>query len=125
MDTHRTYCPPRKYSLYAEISMRRMTVRGKFTINGGPPSNIKYADDTVIISDDKEDLKSLLTVLEEESGRRVLSINKKKTKIMFFSSEKANNPGCHLSIKNEPEEQVQKLEYLGICQVMADVIQKF
>lgn len=56
MDMRQTWCrqgrviSPDGFSLYAEIIKRRMTVRGKLAINGVPHSNIRYADDTVIIS---------------------------------------------------------------------------
>lgn len=59
-----------------------MTVRGKFNINSLTLLNIRYVDDTVIISEDKEVLQSLLTRLKEESERG-LNINK-KTKIVIL-----------------------------------------
>ena len=44
-------------------------------------SNLRYADDTTLMAESKEDLKSLLKV-EEESEKFGLKLNIQKTKIM-------------------------------------------
>ena len=45
-------------------------------------NNLKYAADTTIMAEDKEELKSLLTKVEEESEKVGLKLNIQKTKIM-------------------------------------------
>ena len=47
--------------------------------------NIKYADDTTLMEESKEELKSLLMRVKEESERARLKLNTKKTKIMASS----------------------------------------
>ena len=45
-------------------------------------NNLRYADDTSLMAESKEELKSLLMKLKEESGRVGLKLNIQKTKIM-------------------------------------------
>ena len=46
----------------------------------------RYVDDTALMAESKEELKSLLMRVKEESEKSVLRLNiKKKTKIMAFS----------------------------------------
>ena len=44
-------------------------------------NNLRYADDTTLMEESKEELKSLLMKLKEESGRVGLKLNIQKTKI--------------------------------------------
>ena len=48
-------------------------------------SNLRYADDTTIMADSKEELKSLLMKEKEESQKAGLKLNIQKTKIMACS----------------------------------------
>ena len=45
-------------------------------------SNLRYADDTTLMAESKEELKSLLMKVKEESGKIVLKFSIQKTKIM-------------------------------------------
>ena len=45
-------------------------------------SNLKYADDTTLMADSKEELKSLLIQVKEESENAGLKLNIQKTKIV-------------------------------------------
>jgi len=51
---------PDLFSLYAELIMRKLSNEGKFKVNGQSLSDIRYADDTVFISDDEQDLQEML-----------------------------------------------------------------
>ena len=51
----------------------------------GNISNLRYADDTTLVTESKEELKSLLIKVKEESEKAVLKFNMQKTKIMTFS----------------------------------------
>ena len=44
--------------------------------------NLRYADDTTLMAESKEELKSLLMKLKEESEKAGLKFNTQKTKIM-------------------------------------------
>ena len=45
-------------------------------------TNLIYADDTTLLAESKEELKSLLMKIQEESGKVGLKLNIQKTKIM-------------------------------------------
>ena len=49
-------------------------------------SNLRYADDTTLMAESKEELKSLLMKVKEESKKAGLQLNIKKTKIMASGS---------------------------------------
>ena len=45
-------------------------------------NNLRYADDTILMAESKEELKSLLMKVKEESEKLSLKLNIQKTKIM-------------------------------------------
>ena len=47
-------------------------------------NNLKYADDTTLMEESKEELKSLLMKVKEESGKAGLKLNIQKIKIMVY-----------------------------------------
>ena len=47
-------------------------------------NNLSYADDTTLMAESKEELKSLLMKVKEESEKAGLKLNIQKTKIMAF-----------------------------------------
>ena len=49
-------------------------------------NNLRYADDNTFIPESKEELKSLLMKVKEESEKAGLKLNIKKTKIMASGS---------------------------------------
>ena len=49
-------------------------------------NNLRYADDTTLMAESKEELKSLLMKVKEESEEVGLKVNVQKTKIMASSS---------------------------------------
>ena len=48
-------------------------------------NNLRYADDTILMAESEEELKSLLMKVKEESEKAGLKLNLQKTKIMAFS----------------------------------------
>ena len=55
-------------------------------IAAGNINNLRYADDTTLMAESEEELKSLLMKVKEESEKVGLKLNIKKTKIMGSSS---------------------------------------
>ena len=51
-------------------------------IAGRNINNLRYADDTTLMAESEEELKSLLTKMKEESEKVGLKLNVQKTKIM-------------------------------------------
>ena len=56
-----------------------------FKISGRNINNLRYADDTTLMAESKEELKSLLMKMKEESEKADLKLNIQKTKIMASS----------------------------------------
>ena len=54
-------------------------------IAGRNINNFRYADDTILMAESKEELKSLLMKVKEESEKAGLKLNIQKMKIMAFS----------------------------------------
>ena len=53
-------------------------------IAGTNINNLRHADDTTLMAESEEELKSLLMKVKEESGKVGLKLNIQKTKIMAF-----------------------------------------
>ena len=54
-------------------------------ITRGNINNLRYADDTTLMAENEEELKSLLMRVKEESEKIGLKFNIQKTKIMAYS----------------------------------------
>ena len=54
-------------------------------IDGRNINNLRYADDTTLMTESEEELKSLLMKVKEESGKVGLKLNIQKTRIMASS----------------------------------------
>ena len=72
------------YFLYAEYIMRNPGLdeaKAEIKIAGRKINNLRYADDTTLIVESKEELKSLLMKVKEESEKVGLKLNIRKTKM--------------------------------------------
>ena len=79
---------PCLFNLYAEYIMRNPGLdeaQAGIKIASRNINNLKYADDTTLMAESKEELKSLLVKLKEESEKTGLELNIQKTKIMASS----------------------------------------
>ena len=56
--------------------------QGRIKIAGRNINDLRYADDTTLMGESEEDLKSLLMKVKEESEKVALKLNIQKTKIM-------------------------------------------
>ena len=57
---------------------------GLYQVAGRNINNLRHADDTTLVADSEEELKSLLMKMKEESGKVGLKLIIQKTKIMAF-----------------------------------------
>ena len=76
---------PCLFNLYAEYIMwnaRLDKSQAGIKVPGRNISNLRYTDDTTLMAESKEELKSLLMKVKEESEKTVLKLNIQKTKIM-------------------------------------------
>ena len=76
-------------------------------IAGRNINNLRYADDTTIMAESEEELKSFLMKVKEESEKNGLKLNIQKTKIM------ASGPITSWQIDGETEETVSDFICLG------------
>ena len=73
------------FNLYAEYIMKNTgqdEAQTGIKIAGGNINNLRYADDTTLMAESEEELRSLLMKVKEESGKVGLKLNIQKTKIM-------------------------------------------
>ena len=81
--------------------------QAEIKIAGRNINNLRYADDTTIMAENKEELKSLLMKVKEENEKVGLKLNIQKTKIM------ASGPITSWQIDGETVETVRDC-YFGL-----------
>ena len=81
--------------------------QARIKIAGRNINNFRYADDTTIVAESEEELKSLLIKVKEESEKVGLKLNIQKTKIM------ASGPTNSRQIDGETGETVEEFIILG------------
>ena len=70
-------------------------------------SNLRYADDSSLVAESEEEMKSLLMKVIEESEKVILKLNIQKTKIV------ASSPNTSWQIDGETMEIVRDFIFLG------------
>ena len=76
---------PCLFNLYAEYVIRNSGLeepQAGIKTAGRNINNLRYADDTTLMAESEEELKSLLMKVKEESEKRGLKLNIQKTKVM-------------------------------------------
>ena len=81
--------------------------QAEIKIAGGNTSNLRYADDTTLMAESEEELKSLFMKVKEESEKVGLKLNIQKTKIM------ASDPITSWQIDGDTAETVAEFIFLG------------
>ena len=79
---------PYLFNFYAEYIMRNVGLeetQAGIKIAGRNNNNLRYADETTLMADSEEELKSLLMKVKEESEKVGLKLNSQKMKIMASS----------------------------------------
>lgn len=93
-------------------------------VGGRRINNLRYADDTVLLTEDRDDMQELLNLVIQKSEEYGLTINTKKTKTMVITKQQGNNP--HITINNEVLQNTRSIKYLGYilddqCTYMTEV----
>ena len=108
---HQVYIlSPCLFNLYAEYIMRNdglEETQAGIKIARRNTNNLRYADDTTLMAESEEELKSLLMKVKEESGKVGLKVNIQKINIM------ASGPITSWEIDGETVETVSDFIYLG------------
>ena len=76
---------PYLFKLYAQNIIWNAELdeaQAEIKIAGGNVNNFRYADDTILMEESEEKLKSLFMTVKEESEKAVLKLNIQKTKIV-------------------------------------------
>ena len=98
------------FNLYAEYIMRNARldeVQAGIKTAGRNINNLRYADDTTLIVESKEKLKSLVMRVKEESEKAGLKLNIQRTEIMAFG------PITSWQIDGETKETLTDFIFLG------------
>ena len=101
---------PCLFNLYAEYLMQNAGLdeaQVEIKISRRNINNLRYADDTTLIAESEEELKSLLMKVKEESENVGLKLNIQKTKIM------APGPITSWQLDRETMETVRDFIFLG------------
>ena len=101
---------PRLLYLFAEYIMRNTGLeeaQAGIKIAGRNINNLRYAEDTTLMAEIEEELKSLLMKVKEESEKVGLELNTQKTKIM------ASGPITSWQIDGQTVEIVPDFIFLG------------
>ena len=102
---------PCLFNLYAEYIMRNAGLeeaQAGIKIAGRNINNLRYADDTTLMAESEEELKSFLMKVKVESEKVGLKLNIEKTKIM------ASSPITSWQIDGETMENSERLYFLGL-----------
>ena len=101
---------PYLFNLYAEYIMQNAGLdeaQAGIKIAGRSINNFRYADDTTLMAESEEELKSLLMKVKEEREKVGLKLNIQKTNIM------ASGPTTSWQIDEETVETVTDFIFLG------------
>ena len=101
---------PFLFNLYAEYIMRNAGLeetQGGIKTSGRNINNLRYADDTTLMVESEEELKSLLMKVKVESEKVGLKLNIQKTKVM------ASGPITSWDIDGDTVETVSDFIFLG------------
>ena len=107
---------PCLFDLHAAYIMRNAGLdeaQAGIKIDGRNINNLRYADDTTLMAESEEELKSLLMNVKEESEKVGLKLNIQKTKMM------ASGPITSWEIDGETVETVSNFIFWG-SQITAD-----
>ena len=105
------------FNLYAECILRNAGLdeaQAGVKIAGRNINNLRYADDTTLMAESEEELKSLLMKVKEENEKVSLKLNIQKTKIM------ACGPITSWQIEEEKMETVRDFSFWGGSKITAD-----
>ena len=97
------HCHSRLFNFYAEYTTRNARLeepQAGIKIAGRNINNLRYAEDTILMAESKEELKSFLMKVKEDSEKAGLKLNIPKMKIM------ASGPITSWQIDGETTESV-------------------
>src|SRR5438132_8374760 len=100
------------FNLYSEFMIREALegIKG-MQIGGENLTNLRYADDAVLIADSRKKLQRMINRLNSKCTAYGMAMNVKQTKVMVMSRE--GNVQCEIKLNQVVLEQVYRYKYLG------------
>ena len=102
---------PDLFNLYSETILRELDGMPGLKIGGKTINNLRYGDVTLLIAENEKDLQNLLNIVKNESRKKSLDLNSKKTEVMIIS--KKDTPDCNIYVDSYKGKQLQSFKYLG------------
>ncbi|GFS12393.1 endonuclease-reverse transcriptase [Elysia marginata] len=103
---------PHLFNIYTEQIMREADIdQLGVNINGRNLTNLRYADDTALMSDNITSMRRILHRVDESGKKAGLKLNAKKTKVMQLKPE--NSSRCDVKIAQTVLVNVEDFKYLG------------
>ena len=106
---------PLLFNLYSEFMiMEVLEVVEGVKFNESNITNLRYADDAVLVADKRWKMQKMIDRLNETCKAYGMEINVKKTKVMIMNGTKKpkDRQRC-ITLNNVPLEQVSRFKYLG------------
>ena len=85
---------------------------GTIKVGGKTITNLRYADDVILIAGSIDELQSLVNKVNEASTQAGLHLNTSKTKVMKIMTNRATDDNC-VQVNGENIENVVNIVYLG------------
>ena len=107
---------PHLFNIYSEQIMRNALedFTGGVRIGGRVITNLRYANDVVLIAGGMEELQELVDRVSKASSQFGLSLNPSKTKVMKICRKPSNDEELHfITVNNKRLENVKEFIYLG------------
>ena len=97
--------------LHGILDKRSTGGRKGININGQSITNIRYADDTIILAESEQQLQGMIDKPDATCEQYGMAMNAKKTKTMIV--EKTPEKQCEVNVKRQRLTQVKQYKYLG------------
>ena len=98
---------PCLFNIYTEYLIREALEDGEgININGQNITNIRYADDTIILAESEQQLQHMIDKLDATCEQYGMAMNAKKTKTMIV--EKTPEKQCEVNVKGQRLTQVKQ-----------------
>ena len=105
---------PHLFNIYTEQIMREADIDDMgVSIGGRSITNLRYADDTALLSDNITSMKRILHRVDTAGKTVGLHLNAKKTKVMHVTGKESSNTKPDIKINGVGLEVVNNFRYLG------------
>uniref|UniRef100_A0A3P8SDM0 Reverse transcriptase domain-containing protein n=1 Tax=Amphiprion percula TaxID=161767 RepID=A0A3P8SDM0_AMPPE len=101
-----------KEMLFSSSKTRKIRGLPGGSTRGSNINNIRCADDTVLMANSEENLQTIVSIVNTESQKLGLYLNKKKTEVMVIL-KKNIIPTCSIELDQETQKQVHHFKHLG------------